>query len=133
MAKVPTNESMSYNPEEWLKLSGKKLERYYYKSQTSYTFKLGSKKTKKTLKNSRSSKGSSDCPPMINSEEIKITIFEYPKSENYKPNPPTVKHFQWKGKWMPLMLTNNETGIETEQAKVNNAVISPSVYDVSLS
>ena len=31
---------------------------------------------------------------MINPEEIKITLFEYPKDGNYKPQRPTIKHIQ---------------------------------------
>lgn len=50
MATVSTNESnISYNPQDWLALSGKKLERYYYKSQNSNTFKLGGKKSAKKI------------------------------------------------------------------------------------
>jgi hypothetical protein len=95
MATVSTNESnISYNPQDWLALSGKKLERYYYKSQNSNTFKLGGKKSAKKSKTNKVSKSSGDCPPMINPEEIKITIFEYPKDGNYTPQRPIIKHLQ---------------------------------------
>ena len=95
MATVSNDESnISYNPQDWLALSGKKLERYYYKSQNSTTFKLPSKKSAKKSKTNKVSKSSGDCPPMINPEEIKITLFEYPKDENYTPQRPTIKHIQ---------------------------------------
>lgn len=95
MATVSTNESnISYNPQDWLALSGKKLERYYYKSQNSNTFKLGGKKSATKSKTNKASNGSSDCPPMINPEEIKITLFEYPKDGNYTPQRPAIKHIQ---------------------------------------
>jgi hypothetical protein len=95
MATVSNDESnISYNPQDWLALSGKKLERYYYKSQNSTTFKLPSKKSTKKSKTNKVSKSSGDCPPMINPEEIKITIFEYPKDGNYTPQRPAIKHIQ---------------------------------------
>lgn len=80
--------------EDWLELSGKKLMRYYYKTQGPNKFKMRKVQSKKSKKDRPLGTGSNDCPPMINPEEIKITLFEYPKDGNYKPQRPVIRHIQ---------------------------------------